>query len=203
MMRKRRYFMFQKSCGEFRNIRSLTITGMFIAVSMVLESRTINTQMFKINFAFLAIAVIGMLTGPVMGFVAGMICDIVGVLVNPTGAFLPVYTLVAGVQGVIYGICLYRKQEGFQLFNLNEKISLMIRAVIARLLDVAIINLCCNTWLNMHYGFIPKEAFSAAVSARLVKNLLELVADIPLLLLILPAALMAYQRAFRNSSAIS
>ncbi len=192
--------MFQKSYSEFKEIRALTVTGMFIAISMIIEKFTINLTFTKINFAFLAIAVIGMLTGPVMGFTAGLLCDIVGYLANPDGGFLPMYTLVAGLQGLIYGICLYRKQDNFLLFGQNETISLMIRAVIARLLDVGIINLCLNTWLNMHYGFIPKQAFSAAIYTRLLKNLLELAADIPLLFFILPVMLMAYKRAFRNSS---
>ena len=192
--------MFQKSYLEFKDIRALTVTGMFIAISMIIEKFTINLTFTKINFAFLAIAVIGMLTGPVMGFAAGLLCDIVGYLANPDGGFLPMYTLVAGIQGLIYGVCLYRKQEHFLLFGQNETISLMIRAVVARLLDVGIINLCLNTWLNMHYGFIPKQAFSAAISARMMKNMLELIADIPLLFLILPVTLMAYRRAFRNSS---
>ncbi len=195
--------MFEKSAKEFKDIRALAVTGMFIAVSMIIERFTIPLANSKLNFAFLAIAVIGMLTGPVMGFAAGLICDIVGYIAFPQGAFLPVYTLVAGLQGLIYGICLYRKQEHFQLFGLNEHVSLMIRAVIARLLDVMIINLCLNTFLNMHYGFIPEQALSVAIPARLMKNVIELAADIPLLLLLLPAALMAYRRAFRNSSAVS
>ena len=192
--------MFQKSFAEFKNIRALTVTGMFIAVSMIIEKFTINLEFTKINFAFLAVAVIGMLTGPAMGFAAGLICDIVGYFANPDGAFLPVIRLLPGFRGLIYGICLYRKQEHFELFGLNEQVSLMVRAVIARLIDVGLINLLINTYLNMHYGFIPKQAFGAAISARLMKNLLELIADIPLLFLMLPAALMAYRRAFRNSS---
>ena len=195
--------MFTKSAKEFKDIRALTVTGMFIAVSMILEKFTIPLASSKLNFAFLAIAVIGMLTGPVMGFAAGLICDIVGYIAFPQGAFLPVYTLVAGLQGFIYSICLYRKQEHFQVFGLNEHVSLIIRAVIARLLDVMIINLCLNTFLNMHYGFIPEQALTVAIPARLMKNIIELGADIPLLLLLLPAALTAYRRAFGNSMSVS
>lgn len=185
---------FERSAHEFLDVRSLSVTGLFIAVSMILEKFTINLPLFKINFAFLALAVIGMLVGPTMGFAAGLICDIVGYIANPDGGFFPAYTLVAGVQGVIYGICLYRKQEHFCIFGQNETVSLMIRAVIARLLDVIIINLVTNTWLNMYYGFIPRQSFGLAVSARIVKNVLELFADIPLLFVLLPAALVAYKR---------
>ena len=34
-------------------------------------------------------------------------------------------------------------------------ITLFLRAVVARLLDVIVINLLINTKLNLHYGFIP------------------------------------------------
>ena len=188
------FSMFGRSAKEFYDLRSLTVTAMFIAVSMVIEKFTINFPLFKINFAFLAIAVIGMLCGPTVGFVAGMLCDIVGWIANPDGGFYPAYTLVAGVQGLIYGILLYYKQDKLSLFGLNDNVSFVIRIIIARLLDVCLINLLCNTFLNMHYGFIPQQAFGVAISTRLLKNALELAADIPLLLLILPAALLAYKR---------
>ena len=96
---------FRKSANEFTNLRSLSITGIFIAMSVVLESVTINTPYFKISFAYLAAACIGMLFGPTVGFASGLICDVLGFMVNPAGApFLPIYTLVQGLSGLIYGI---------------------------------------------------------------------------------------------------
>ncbi len=188
--------MFGMSLRELRNVRTVIITGLFIAVSMVLEMFSINLALFKINFAFLAIAVIGMLFGPSVGLIAGMLCDIVGFIAKPDGGFYPAYVLVAGLQGLIYGICLYHRMDpGHKLFKQQSSaIMLCIRAVIARLLDVIIINLLLNTALNLHYGFIPAEAYGTAIIARTAKNLLELGADIPLLLIILPAALMAYKQ---------
>ncbi|HAJ97018.1 MAG TPA: hypothetical protein DCO72_04715 [Ruminococcus sp.] len=195
------FSMFRKSGEEFQNIRSLTVTAIFIAISMVIEKFTINLPFAKVNFAFLAIAVIGMLTGPVMGFVAGMICDIVGFLVNPTGAFMPVFTLIAGLQGLIYGILLYRKQEHFCIGKLSESISLSIRAVIARILDVIFINLLLNTYFTVKLGFIPDKTFTMVLQGKLVKNLLEFVVDIPLLVLLLPAVILIYRRTITQRSA--
>ncbi len=193
--------MFSDSAKEFGNVLSLCITAVFIAVSMGLELLSVDVGFKKINFAFIAIAVIGMLFGPSVGFVAGLVCDLVGFMVHPTGSFLPVYTLVAGLQGMIYGICLYpkgtpltitltnpftkKKWEGDALF--------LVRIIAARLLDVLIINLLLNTALNMHYGFIPKEAFHVAIAGRLTMNLAELLVDIPLLITILPLALVTYR----------
>lgn len=69
-----------------------------------------------------------------------------------------------------------------------------MRLVIARLLDVIVINLLFNTAANLHYGFIPQASFAAAVSARLLKNVLELAADIPLLFVIMPVILTVYRK---------
>ncbi|MBR1752450.1 MAG: folate family ECF transporter S component [Ruminococcus sp.] len=185
--------MFADSAKEIKNIRCIAVTGVFIAISMIIESFSIDIGYAKLNFAFLAIAVIGMLFGPSIGFAAGLACDVVGFMVHPTGAFLPLYTLVAGVQGLIYGICLYHK-FGKEINAGGKDISLFVRATVARLLDVIIINLLINTKLNLHYGFIPDAAYGAAIKARVLKNLVELAADLPLLFVILPICLLSYRR---------
>ena len=50
----------------------------------------------------------------------------------------------------------------------------MIRLIIARVIDVVVINLVCNTAANFHYGFLRDKTLSAAIIARVTKNLLEL-----------------------------
>lgn len=192
---------FEKSAKEFGSLRCICITGIFIAVSVVLEMFSIPvTPYIKVNFAFIAVAVIGMLFGPVVCFPAAMICDIIGIMVSPTAGFLPAYTLVAGVQGLIYGLCLYTKLEfPFGKRGSDTRLGInmalfSVRIVVARLLDVIIINLLCNTVLNMHYGFIPQEALGVAIKARIFKNVVELAADLPLMFVVLPAAYLAYRR---------
>lgn len=191
------------SAKEFLKLRTLTVTAMLIAASMFIEMFSVDIGFVKLNFAFLAIAVIGMLFGPCVGFVAGLACDIVGFLAHPTSAFLPAYVLVAGLQGLIYGMILYHKAYGGnadltkKISAKKKNISFAIRIVAARLCDVIIINLLINTALNMHYGFIPAAAYSTAIIARVAKNVLELGLDLPLLFVILPAALAAYKRVFR------
>lgn len=181
--------LFESSAKELKTVRCLAVTAMMITLSMVIESLSVSTPFGKINFAFIAIAIIGMLYGPSVAFMAGGLCDIVGYMVKPDGAFLPIYVFIAMLQGLIYGILLYKKQ-------LNVLIPF---ALVARLIDVAVINLLCNTAANMHYGFIPKTAINEAIIVRLIKNVLELFADIPLLVLVLPAAWLAYRRVFGNN----
>lgn len=193
--------MFKKSAAELKSVRCIAITGVFIAVSMVIEGLSIDLEFVKINFAFLAIAAIGMLFGPSVSLLAGFACDIVGFLAKPSSAFLPAYVVAAGIQGLIYGICLYRKNDSHSIKLVNNKtgsdtdITLFVRAIAARLLDVIVVNLLINTKLNLHYKFIPEQAYTEAIVARIAKNVIELFADIPLLFLFLPVVLAAYKRA--------
>lgn len=190
-----KYFgIFRQSADELKNVRCLTVTGLLIAVSMVIESFTINLGFVKINFAFLAIAAIGMLYGPLVSLFAGGICDIVGVLVAPTGGFFIVYTLIAMVQGLIYGLIGYHKtvkQSGKRYPK-----AVVLRLWAARTVDVLLINLVCNTAANYHYGFLGDKTLSAAIRLRALKNLAELPFDFALIALILAAVLQAYQTVF-------
>ncbi|MBQ8966672.1 folate family ECF transporter S component [Ruminococcus sp.] len=204
---------FSKSAKELTDLRCLCVTAIFIALSMLLESVAINTPYFKISFAYLAAACIGMLFGPTVGFFAGLICDVVGYIANPAGApFLPAYTLVQGMSGLIYGAVLYYKVD-YSIFAKKEdpfkdkksknglSVQFFVRIVIAKLLNITIINIFINTALNMHYGFIPKQAYSVAIAARVIKNLTQLAADIPLMFVVIPSVFVIYKRAFRTGTA--
>lgn len=194
------FSMFKTSAKEFKSIRSMAITGSFIAVSMLIESFSIDIGYTKLNFAFVAIAVIGMLFGPAVSVFAGFACDLVGFMVHPTGGFFPAFTLVAGLQGLIYGVCLYHKFSVHSIRVKGKDITMYVRMVTARSLDVVIINLFINTALLLHYGFIPKAAYSSAVVARAAKNALELAVDLPLMFIVLPVCLAAYKRTVRSSA---
>lgn len=201
------FALFVKSYNEIfeaqkghRQIFNMCICAFLIALSMVIESLSFNLPFGKVNFAFIPLAAIGMLFGPTVGLFSGALCDILGFLVKPTGAFLPLYTLIGAFQGMLYGLILYRKwgdiyseeiKGRFLGMNVTE---LALRLVVARLIDVLLINMIINTSANIHYGFIPPQSLSVIISGRLTKNLLELLADLPLLLITLPAILTIYSR---------
>ncbi|MDR0984049.1 MAG: folate family ECF transporter S component [Ruminococcus sp.] len=201
---------FRESFKEFKSVYALAVMGLLIGISMVLETFTISLPMFKINFSFLAVASIGMLFGPVVGIFGGMLSDVLGWVVHPDGPFLPLYTLVGGLQGFIYGYVLYHKNgNSFGKNKINTKSeklynrSFVIKVVVARLLDVVVVNMFINTYLNIHYGFIPYESMALIITSRGVKNLLEFVVDVPMLLVVLPAAFVAYRRVVKKRLEVS
>ncbi len=99
---------FKKSFEELKSIRCLTVTALLIGISIALKFVMIMpSETLKISFAFVGLAAIGMLYGPVVAGLAGVVTDVIGFLVKPTGAFSPIFTLVEVAGAVIYGIFLY------------------------------------------------------------------------------------------------
>lgn len=205
------FALFKKSFEEMftggigKSLLNLVICAMLIALSVVIESMAIDIGAVRINFAFLAVAAIGMLFGPTVGLVSGGICDVMGHLVHPVGAFLPVYTILGAAQGLIYGLVLYRRWGNIYSDEVKRRVfgldltQLSVRIIAARLIDVLFINMICNTYANIHYGFIPSKSLSVIITERLAKNLIELAADLPLLLTILPVVLVIYSRTVARS----
>jgi ECF transporter S component (folate family) len=182
------------SVKEFTNVRTLTITGVFIAVYNVLEMFKIDiSPSNRINFAFIALAVIGMVGGPFVGLAAGAICDVTGCLIGGE-AMMPIFTVIGALQGLIYGLVLYQKS-----YNLSgspyKNTAFYTRIIIARILDVVIINLIINTYVLQKLGYIGVgKAYTVAVIGRVTKNVLEFCVDIPLLLVVMPAIYIAYNK---------
>ncbi len=65
---------FKKSFEELKSIRCLTVTALLIGVSVALKFVMIMpSETLKISFAFVGLAAIGMLYGPVVAGLAGVL----------------------------------------------------------------------------------------------------------------------------------
>lgn len=99
---------FKCSALELKNIRCIVLTGILIALDIVLKMFSIKiTADLKITFAYLALAAIGMLFGPTVGFIAGAVTDIIGFIINSDGGFSPLFTFIEALGAMIYGLFLY------------------------------------------------------------------------------------------------
>ena len=77
---KRFLAIFSDSAKELTNLRCIVMTGMLIAVHVLLSIFVMIPigENIKISFSFLALASIGMLFGPIPAAIAGGITDILG-----------------------------------------------------------------------------------------------------------------------------
>ncbi len=181
--------LFVRSAKELKSVRNLCVIAMLIALDLVLKltvSIKISNYM-TISFAFIAMAAIGMLYGPTVGFTAGMITDILGYIIKPDGAFDIRFTLIEALGGLLYGLFLYNAK--------NDK-WLIVRIVSAKATVIVICNLLLTNWaISAIYG----SGFMAILPARIIKNLAQFPVDVILLSIFLPLVLKAYTSSFKGA----
>ena len=96
---------------QLENVRVLTTVALLVAIGIVLGFFKIPlSDQIQIYFTSIPVAITGFLFGPMVGFVSGILVDLGSFLVKPTGAFFPGFTLTVGLNGLIYGYVLWKKQ---------------------------------------------------------------------------------------------
>ncbi|WP_018592353.1 folate family ECF transporter S component [Terrisporobacter glycolicus] len=92
------------------NVKRLVQTSLLVALQIILTRFcSIQTPIVRIGFGFLPVAIIAIMYGPIWSGVANGIADIIGVVLFPTGAFFPGFTLTAILSGIVYGVFLHNK----------------------------------------------------------------------------------------------
>ncbi|WP_304507832.1 folate family ECF transporter S component [Anaerotignum sp.] len=126
---------------KFSATHRLVIMALLVAISIILSRfLSISAWNLKIGFAFAPIAIAGILLGPVPAGIVAAVADFLGATLFPIGQFFPGFTLTAFLNGILYGIFLYKKT------NLKN-------IVIASVLNEFFGSLLLNTlWISMLYG---------------------------------------------------
>lgn len=139
------------------NIRVHTIALMAVLIAMeIILSRllSIRTPIVVIGFGFVAVAVAGMMMGPFRAGVVAALADMIGVMLFPTGAYFPGFTVTAFMTGLIYGLVLHDPRPKFW------------RVIVA----VLVINLVCSLALDTCWLYmITGKGILALLPARLAK----------------------------------
>lgn len=130
------------------------LTALEVVLSRFLS---ISTPITKFGFAFVPLALSGMLYGPMAGLAVGAVSDLLGATLFPTGPFFPGFTLTTAFKGLIYGLCLNRQSIGRWkpvLFSVT--------------FNAVVFSLVLNTiWIHMISG----AAFSALLLSRAAQEL--------------------------------
>lgn len=198
------FSLFSDSAMELKKVSTLTVSGLFIALSVVLRNLTINVSAdLRINFAFIGIMIIGMLYGPIVSVLGSVSIDIIGYFLDGFKArdYNFALLLVKIISGLIYGIMLYKKAT-------NK--SLIVNTVVARIIVVLICQLILNSivlyycYQNKNFPFMSSSEWSAFgiwMLPRLIKNGIMLPIEIALSVMILPIAKQSYIKVFKRKTA--
>lgn len=203
-----------KSLGE---IRTITVTGMLLALAVAIRSLGINiTADARIVFTCVPISIIAMLFGPVVCGMSTFALDIIGFLIDNKSArgYSIELSLVVILSGIIYGIILYRADIRCTKSDIKGSVMSILRIMLARGLVVLICNMILNSYFI--YSLYVNKDFSVFtslgdknmmnqfmtwfVASRLPKNVTYPV-DIMLLSIVLPSANFAYKSVFKYKKA--
>jgi ECF transporter S component (folate family) len=143
--------------APLRDLHVMTSAALLSAIAIILGFFKIPvTQLIEIRFSMLPIALSGCLFGPVVGGAVGMISDIGGYLVKPTGPFFPGFTITSMVSGVIFGCFLYRQKPGISRILMSQIVYTIVCGILLN-----------SIWLSILYG----NGFVAVIGARFVKEM--------------------------------
>lgn len=148
----------EKGGKILKNTSTIVYMALFIALDVVFTRfLSIQTPIIRIGFGFLPISLCSIMFGPIIGGITGAVADIVGMVIFPSGAYFPGFTLSAFVSGTIYGLVLHKKQIS------------AVRILIAVALIIILVDSIMNTyWLSIITG----KAAMALLMPRVIKNLI-------------------------------
>lgn len=195
--------LFTDSARELKQVRTITVAALFMALSIVLRTIAIPIGTdIRITFSFLGVMIIAMLYGPVVSMIAALGTDIIGYLLD--GSKMREYNLllalVVVLNALVYGLFLYRR---------TSQKNLLFSAVLARLTVVLIGNLVLNSsilyacYINPDFPFAMSSsawnAFGTWMLPRLIKNVGQFPFDVIMICVLLPIVVKAYQQVFHKS----
>lgn len=150
--------------GSFlKNVYSMVCVAMFIALYCVLSLIRfyIIPNRLRVSFTFLPIAWAAMLFGPFAGGMTGALGDILSWEINPTGPYVPGFTISGFITGIIYGLFFYNREIIWK------------RAILAATTMVLVVEVGLNSvWVhilngNPYYVLIPERLAKALVTIPL------------------------------------
>ena len=160
-------------------LKKLVTLALLTALYIVLE-RFLSFQMWnmRIGFAFVALAIAGLLFGPLSAGLVGALGDILGMMLFPTGPYFPGFTLTAFLTGAVFGLFLHKQQRPLQIAG----------AVAVN--QIALSLFLQTLWISITYG----ASYQALLPTRLAQCVIMIPLQLAVLLLIAKPAALAARR---------
>lgn len=163
-------------------LKGLVQVSLLIAMEIVLSRfMSISTPIMRIGFGFVPVAICAIMFGPIWAGIAGATADFLGATLFPIGTYFPGLTLSAALVGIVFGLFLYKRKEGW----------LPLAGAVA--INCLIISLLLNTyWLTILMG----KGFMVLLPVRIVQNLIMIpIQFFVIRLLQRPVAIYAHKQA--------
>jgi ECF transporter S component (folate family) len=173
------------------DVKTLACEGMLLALFVVLDFYSIEIgSSLKFNLAFFPVAISGALFGPLWTALMGVAGDLIVCIIKGTPPFWEL-TVVAGLQGLLYGVLLFEKT--------GRKLSVF--SVLTKLIDTIFISLLINTNILISYGYT--SGTSAGWATRITKAAIEFPVYSVFLAVLMPKIALIGSRIINNKGSKS
>ncbi len=127
--------------------KRIAYIAIFVAMSVALKVFSIDISIAnKLSLMTTMNVLAGIFTGPIGGFIVGVLGDGLGFLIKPSGgAWMPLITLVSGLSGLIPGL----------VFKIKK-----IHPIVRIIISIVLVYFICTVFLNsliIYYFFIQNK----------------------------------------------
>ena len=156
--------------------KNIAYLSLITAISVIMNALTLTVPGSGVGIAFTYIPnfLAGYFFGPGAGFIVGVLGDVLGCIIWPKGAWLPLLTLSAGLMGAIPGLVRY--------LPLNGKWILVLSYMGTYLVCSAGI----NTFALWHAYAATKKTFWVYFVGKFPVGFLNMIANLVLNLILMP-----------------
>ena len=156
--------------------KKVAYLALIAAISVIMNTLTLTVpgSGIAISFTYIPNFLAGFFFGPAAGFIVGVIGDVLGCIIWPKGAWLPLLTLSAGLMGAIPGLVRY--------LPLSEKWLIVIAFVATYVVCSAGI----NTFTLWHAYAASKKTFWVYFVGKFPVSLLNMIANLVITYLLMP-----------------
>lgn len=171
---------FSDSSKELANVRTLAICAMMLALRVVLGMFTNFTlaivPFVKIGFSFIPVVITAYLYGPVCAAIISGAGDVLSIiLMNPTAFSMnPALTLCYVLEGIIYGVVLYKSAMTLKDIILAKALALVLVSLpLNTLILSGMMNIPYLTLLLYRAAVLVPFGVIEVLIIRLMKPLLQ------------------------------
>ena len=178
--RKGDFFMFKDALRlKKMSVAELCKVAMLVAITLVLSYISGYLRIgdiAKFNISFISVYIAGAAFGPIVSGVVAALADVISFVANPTGAFIPVFTVLEFVNGFLFGLLLYYDGK-------ESKTKFTLMMIVCVVLQTAV-NLFVRTYFlaELYYG----GKYMVTFISRIPSTTIMAGAKIVLILLIEP-----------------
>ena len=174
------FFMFKNVLKlKKMSVAELCKVAMLVAITLVLSYISGYLRIgdiAKFNISFISVYIAGAAFGPIVSGVVAALADVISFVANPTGAFIPVFTVLEFVNGFLFGLLLYYNGK-------ESKTKFTLMMILCVVLQTAV-NLFVRTYFlaELYYG----GKYMVTFISRIPSTTIMAGAKIVLILLIEP-----------------